>query len=76
MPLSGHFRGLSLCLFGRVSLPRPLLDWLLALEMQTEPRESVRILHVLVPLESCDSDAVQWHRADTFNWYVTPLLSF
>lgn len=50
VPLSGHFPGLSMCLSGMVSLPWSLLDWLLALQIQLEPHESV-------PLESCDSDA-------------------
>lgn len=58
------------------SLPWPLLHWLLALHIQLEPHKSVHVFHVLVPLESCDSDAVQLHRADIFNWYLTPLLSF
>lgn len=58
------------------SLPQPLLDWLLALQIQLEPHESVYISHVLVPLESRDPDAVQLHRADIFNRYLTPLLSF
>lgn len=57
VPLSGHFPGLIKCLSGMVSLPRSLLDWLLALQIQLEPHKSVHILYVLVPLESCDSDA-------------------
>lgn len=76
VPLSGHFPGFSMYLFGMVSLPQPLLDWLLALQIQLEPQESVHISHVLAPLESWDSDAVQLQRADIFNWYLTPLLSF
>lgn len=60
-PFQGHFPGLSSCLFGMMSLPWPLLDWLLALQIQLEPHKSVHILHVLVPLESCDSEAVQLH---------------
>lgn len=58
--LLGHRPSLSRHLFEIISLQQHFLDWLLAPHLQLEHHESIHILHTLIAVESCDSDAITW----------------